>query len=298
MEHKVLIMTDSTCDIPEEVVKQRNIKVLPLYVHFGEETYLDGVTLTTDEMYELVKEKGRLPSSAAPSPQVFVDALRPYAEKGYDVLFIGIGAKLSGTSQNFNLAAQEFPERDMRVIDSGNLSSGIGILVLKACDLRDEGKSVAEIYEKMKDLPPKVHSQFVLRTLEYMRKGGRASGMQALLGATFRIKPVLRVRDGELFMYKKAMGRLTKGMDVQLEDFFEEWDKGNIVPDYLFVTHSQSPKVAQYAFERLKEHGVEVKHMYEGKAGCVISSHCGPGTIAIFYEVKEYDPKDSGRPEK
>lgn len=290
-KNKVLILTDSTADLPKDLIESRNILVLPQIIHLGDNELKDGVDITTDQMYEWVRDNNQLPSSAAPSPYAFEELLRPYVEDGYDVFYTGIGSGLSGTGRNFLLASKEFPENRLYYLDSGNLSSGIAIIVLKACDLRDEGYSAKEIYEKLQDLPPRVHSQFVLRTLEFMRKGGRASGMQALLGAAFQIKPVLRVRDGELFLYKNAMGKISRGVDIQLNDFFEEYDKGNIVEDYLFITHTQNPKMFTYAKEKILEHGVKMKHIYEGNAGCVISTHCGPGTIGILYEVKEYESK-------
>jgi len=290
-QNKVLILTDSTVDLPKDLIESRNILVLPQIIHLGDNELKDGVDITTDQMYEWVRDNNQLPSSAAPSPYAFEELLRPYVEDGYDVFYTGIGSGLSGTGRNFLLASKEFPENRLYYLDSGNLSSGIAIIVLKACDLRDEGYSAKEIYEKLQDLPPRVHSQFVLRTLEFMRKGGRASGMQALLGAAFQIKPVLRVRDGELFLYKNAMGKISRGVDIQLNDFFEEYDKGNIVEDYLFITHTQNPKMFTYAKEKILEHGVKMKHIYEGNAGCVISTHCGPGTIGILYEVKEYESK-------
>lgn len=290
-KNKVLILTDSTADLPKDLIESRNILVIPEIIHLGDNELKDGVDITTDQMYEWVRDNNQLPSSAAPSPYAFEELLRPYIEDGYDVFYTGIGSGLSGTGRNFLLASKEFPENRLYYLDSGNLSSGIAIIVLKACDLRDEGYSAKEIYEKLQDLPPRVHSQFVLRTLEFMRKGGRASGMQALLGAAFQIKPVLRVRDGELFLYKNAMGKISRGVDIQLNDFFEEYDKGNIVEDYLFITHTQNPKMFTYAKEKILEHGVKMKHIYEGNAGCVISTHCGPGTIGILYEVKEYESK-------
>lgn len=288
MKNKVLILTDSTADLPQHLIESRNIKVIPLYIHLGEKELRDGIDITADEMYEWINANGVLPQTAAVSPFHFQELLRPYINDGYDVFYSGIGGLLSGAGRNFLLAAEEFPKERMYYLDSGNLSSGIAIIILKACDLRDKGYSAKEIYEELKDLPPRVHSQFVIRTLDYMRKGGRATGFQALMGAALKIRPVLRVRDGELFLYKKAMGKMSRGMDIQIDDFLAEYDKGNIVDDYLFITHTQNTKMYEYTMERLKKHGVKIKNIYEGQAGCVISSHCGPGTIGILYEVKEY----------
>ncbi len=288
MKNKVLILTDSTADLPDHLIESRNIKVIPLYIHLGERELRDGIDIKTDEMYQWIEENGVLPQTAAVSPYYFTEFLKPYINDGYDIFYTGIGMNLSGTGRSFLLAAQEFPEGRIFYLDSGNLSSGIAIIVLKACDLRDKGYSAEEIYEELKEISPRVHSQFVLRTLEYMRKGGRATGMQALLGAALRIRPVLRVREGKLFLYKKAMGKMSRGMDIQIDDFLAEYDKGNIVDDYLFVTHTQNEKMHEYTMERLKAHGVKIKNIYKGEAGCVMSSHCGPGCIGILYEVKEY----------
>jgi DegV family protein with EDD domain len=288
MKNKVLILTDSTADLPQHLIESRDIKVIPLYIHLGEKELLDGIDITADEMFEWINANGVLPQTATVSPFNFEEFLRPYINDGYDVFYSGIGGLLSGTGRNFLLAAEEFPKERIYCLDSGNLSSGIAIIILKACDLRDKGYSAKEIYEELKDLPPRVHSQFVIRTLDYMRKGGRATGFQALMGAALKIRPVLRVRDGKLFLYKKAMGKMSRGMDIQIDDFLAEYDKGNIVDDYLFITHAQNPKMYEYTMKRLKKHGVKIKNIYEGQAGCVISSHCGPGTIGILYEVKEY----------
>lgn len=288
MKNKVLILTDSTADLPQHLIESRDIKVIPLYIHLGEKELLDGIDITADEMFEWINANGVLPQTATVSPFNFEEFLRPYINDGYDVFYSGIGGLLSGTGRNFLLAAEEFPKEIIYYLDSGNLSSGIAIILLKACDLRDKGYSAKEIYEELKDLPPRVHSQFVIRTLDYMRKGGRATGFQALMGAALKIRPVLRVRDGKLFLYKKAMGKMSRGMDIQIDDFLAEYDKGNIVDDYLFITHAQNPKMYEYTMKRLKKHGVKIKNIYEGQAGCVISSHCGPGTIGILYEVKEY----------
>lgn len=288
MKNKVLILTDSTADLPQHLIESRDIKVIPLYIHLGEKELLDGIDITADEMFEWINANGVLPQTATVSPFNFEEFLRPYINDGYDVFYSGIGGLLSGTGRNFLLASEEFPKERIYYFDSGNLSSGIAIIILKACDLRDKGYSAKEIYEELKDLPPRVHSQFVIRTLDYMRKGGRATGFQALMGAALKIRPVLRVRDGKLFLYKKAMGKMSRGMDIQIDDFLAEYDKGNIVDDYLFITHAQNPKMYEYTMKRLKKHGVKIKNIYEGQAGCVISSHCGPGTIGILYEVKEY----------
>lgn len=291
-KNKVLILTDSTADLPQHLIEERNVLVIPQIIHLGDQELRDGVDIKTDEMYDWVKDNNQLPSSAAPSPYAFQELLQPYIDDGYDVFYSGIGTGLSGTGRNYLLAAQEFPENRLYFLDSGNLSSGIAIIILKACDLRDHGYSAKEIHEKLSDLPPRVHSQFVLRTLEFMRKGGRASGMQALLGAAFQIKPVLRVRSGKLFLYKNAMGKISRGMDIQLDDFFKEYDQGNIVEDYMFITHTENPKMYEYAKEKILARGVKMKHIYEGQAGCVISTHCGPGTIGILYEVKEYNEEE------
>lgn len=278
--NKIIISTDSTADLSLELKKEYNIETIPLYVRFGDEAYRDGVDITTERLYELVKEKGFLPQTQAVSPGDFEAYFKPFLDEGYEIVHISIGSKISGTFQSAMIAKDLLETHRLHLVDSKNLSSGIALLALKASDFRKQGLSAKEIKEKVDALVPKVRSQFAIRTLDYLHKGGRASGLSALIGGILQIKPIIKVEDGKLGVYKKSMGKMSKALDIMINDLLALGDK--VDRDYIFVTHSIAPKSYEYIMKEL-EGKVNPKHFYEGHAGCVISSHCGEGTIGILY---------------
>lgn len=283
---KVAIFTDSTVDISKEMLDERNIHMIPLFVHFGDEVFKDTIDITVEQLYEMVEKKGTLPSTQATSPGEFLEYIKPYLDQDYDIVFCGIGNKLSGTMKSVNIISGEYPNR-IFPIDSMNLSSAEAILLFKACDLRDEGKSAKEIQAIIQPQAKYVISNFTIKGFEYLYKGGRATGLQATFGTALRVRPVLRTIDGELVLYKKPAGKFKKGMDVQIQDFLEQYNKGNVDTKYVFITHSLNHKGFLYMKEQLELNNVKLENLYEGFAGSVISSHCGAGTIGILYQVKE-----------
>lgn len=281
--NKVIIMTDSTSDLTKELIQQRDIKVVPLYVNFGELSYRDGVDLTTEELYAKVDEVGFLPKSAAVSPGDFVNQFTPLIEAGFDIVCITIGSKLSGTYQSALLAKDMVEPNRIQIVDSNNLSSGVGLVVLKGCDLRDQGLDALTIKQKLDDITPRVRSQFAIQTMDYLYKGGRCSALSAFLGSVLAIKPIIQVNNGKLDVYKKAIGKMTRALDYMIEDYQTLLDK--IDPEYVMITHSLADKSATYMKEKVAEIGMP-KHLIETYAGCVISTHCGKGTIGILYILK------------
>lgn len=278
--NKVLITTDSTADLSPEILETRNIKMVPLYVRFNDESYKDSIDITTLELYKKVETYGFLPKTQAASPGDFEMFFKKYLDEGYKIVHISIGSKISATYKSALLAIDLLETKDVYVIDSANLSSGIGLLVLKASDLKDQGLSAEEINEEILKLVPKVSSQFAIKTLDYLHKGGRASGLSAFVGSVLRIKPIIQVNDGKLDVYKKSVGKMSKALDVMIDDLVNL--NGEIDDNYVFITHSLAPDSFEYIKNRLEKE-VKVKHILEGHAGCVISSHCGEGTIGILY---------------
>jgi len=280
MANQVIIMTDSTADLDQSLLKKYQIYSIPLYVRFGDEIFKDGIDITTPELYAKVSDKGLLPQTAAPSPGDFVEAFKPLLDDHKDIIYIGIGSTISATIQSARVAATEFPENRIYIIDSKNLSSGIALLVLKAKDLRDQGLPAQVIYDQISALVPKVRSQFAIQTLEYLYKGGRATGLQALMGSMLHIKPIIKVTDGRLGVDKKAFGKMSRALDMMLEDYFHLGDRVDL--DYVMITHSLADKHAIYMMDHVKSR-LNPKQLIESHAGCVISSHCGAGTIGILY---------------
>ena len=282
--NKVIIIADSTVDLTPELIKKHNIVTVPLIVRFDEEIYYDNETITPDELYEKVKIKGELPKTAAVAPQTFIDLFKPYIDQGCDILFSGIGAKMSSTIQNAIIASNEFPEGRIFVLDSGNLSTGTGLLILKMCKYRDEGKSAKEIFDLVSPLVTKVSAQFAVDTLEYLHKGGRCSGASKIFGTIFHIHPIIKLVDGGMIVYKKPRGAYKAALNELVNEI--KGDYPNVDLDHIFVTHSgMDQNLINYLYEEVSK-VVCQDHVYITRAGCVISSHCGPGTIGVLYIKK------------
>ena len=191
--NKVVIFTDSTCDLMPETIKEHDIHVIPLYVNFKDESFKDGVDMTSPLLYEKVEKTGIMPKTSAATVADFINAFTPFIEEGCDVFYTGISSKMSVNMQNVLTAASEFDEGRVLVSDSLNLSSDIGLLVLKACKFRDEGKSAKEIKELIDELAPKVKGGFVIKSMDYLYKGGRCSALSKIFGTILKIKPFIRV---------------------------------------------------------------------------------------------------------
>lgn len=279
---KVVVVTDSTCDLSEKLVKENDIKIIPLYVSFDSDIYKDGVEIDTQKLFELVDKNKKLPKTSACSVGDFITFFQKYLEEGYEVFYAGIGSKLSSTYANALLAKEELDTDKVQLSDSGNLSSGTGLLLLKASKLAKEGKNAKEIKEAIDEFVPKVRSKFVVESLDYLHKGGRCSGVARFFGTMARLKPVIAVENGKLDVIAKPIGK-RKGLKVMLDDIIG--NKDNIYTDYVMITHAYATEDVEYVKETLENEitGVNVE---ETTAGCVISSHCGKGTIGILYIMK------------
>lgn len=282
--NKVKVIADSTCDLSPELYKEYDIEVIPLNVNFGEENYLDNVTLTPDELYAKVKEKKALPSSAAASPAVIEEVFKKYLDQGYDVVFTGIGSTLSTNFQSATIARSSLDGDRIYLIDSKNLSSGSGLLALKAARMAKEGVSAKEIYEKVQPLAEKLSVQFVVDTLDYLHKGGRCSSTAKLFGHLFHVHPMIKVIDGKLTIHAKPRGTLKMASNELLNVFKQDYP--NIDLENVMITHAGSTReVADHLHAEL-EKMIDKKIIHETRAGCVISTHCGFGTIGILYIKK------------
>lgn len=272
---KINIITDSTSDLSEELLNKYDIKVWPLYVNFGEESFRDKMDIDAKSLYEKVEEYGELPKTAAISPGIFYKIFSEYS-KDEDIIYMGIGGKLSASLNNAVLAAKEFD--NVYPVDSNNLSTGIGLQLLKMAKFRDQGMSAKEIVEKIKTISPNVSTRFAINTLEYLHKGGRCSATTKFFGTALNIKPIIKVIDGTMDATKKPIG-FKKALNVMLNEAIA--DKERIDKDYIMITHSLADKDAIYLKDNLQANGFE--NIYINKASAVISTHCGPRTIGILY---------------
>lgn len=281
---KIKIITDSTNDLDAETIQKKDILVLPLYVQFSDESFQDGVDITTPELYQKVEDKNELPKTAAVPMEVFHETFSKYVNDGYDVIFMGISKQMSRTYENAVLAAREISNEHIFVVDSMNLSTGIGLLVLKACKYRDQGLSALEISEQLKIDAEHVLSQFAIERMDYLYKGGRCSGMAKLFGTLLKIKPIIAVRDGKMHVAKKPHGKMKVALDLMIEQLKN--DLPRLDKDVVIITHSLAYEYCDYIQHQLKQILEDVPILCT-VAGCVISSHCGQGTIGILYMIKD-----------
>ncbi|MTI49592.1 DegV family protein [Sporosalibacterium faouarense] len=280
---EIKVFTDSTSDLSKEIINEFNITIVPLYVNFGNQVYKDTIDINTDKLYKKVKDTQELPKTSAPSPSNFYNYFKPYVDQGKDIIYIGISSHLSSTIQNAKLASLEFDEVNIEIIDSQNLSTGIGLLVMKAVKLIEQGLNVKEVSKAIKEYIPKVRTGFIIDTLDYLYKGGRCSALQSFIGGMLKIRPLVKVVNGEMILGQKTRGKRTKALDILLKNIYQ--DKGIIDADYVFITHSKAYNDAIFIKETL-EKNIAADNIIITNAGCVISSHCGPNTIGILYIVK------------
>ena len=281
----VKIIVDSTQDLTKEILDKNGVEVVPLSVNFSDgESYLDGVTIQTAELYEKVKIKKELPKTAAVTVGTLIEIFKKHIDNGDEIVYTGISAQMSRSYENALLAKEELETDKIYVVDSKNLSTGIGLLILKAIKDRDSGLSAKEIAANMERNRELVLSQFAIEQMDYLYKGGRCSSVAKIFGSILKIKPIILVRDGKMHVGAKPLGKITKALDIMIKQIVD--DKDRLDTDHILVTHSIAPESAKYIIPRLKElfPGVDI---IETVAGSVIASHCGPGTIGILYMVKD-----------
>jgi DegV family protein with EDD domain len=280
--NNITIFSDSTCDLNEELVKKFDIKIIPLYVTFNDKFYKDGVDITPSELYKKVDEYKKLPKTSATSVGDYIEAFKKEIDKGNDIILFTISSFFSSTYQNALIAKEEFDPNRIEIIDSLNLSTSIGLLVLKACKYRNEGKNIHEIKQEIEKIIPNVRCKFAIESLEYLHKGGRCSAVSRLVGTLLQLKPVIIVKNGKMDVDAKTRGK-RKALDYMLNDIIENKDKVDL--DYIMVTHTYADEEAKELQSKLKE-VFKTDNIVINNAGCVVSSHCGKGTIGILYIIK------------
>lgn len=282
--NKIKIVVDSTVDLTKEMYEANDFDVVPLNVAFGEDTFQDGVSITRDQLYKDVEKYKSLPATSAPGPQAFEDVFKKYLDQGYKVIYMGIGSTLSTSLQSANVAKMNLGSDDIYLLDTKNLSSASGLLALKAAKLAKEGKSAKEIVEILEKDVPNVVAQFSVETLDYLHKGGRCSGTAKVLGHLLHIHPHILVRDGKLIVYKKPRGTMKVAIDGQIEELKNALP--NVEMDNIMITDSGvTDEIRKYFVEQVSKL-VDPKVIRCTPAGCVIASHCGPGTIGLLFIKK------------
>jgi DegV family protein with EDD domain len=285
----IVICADSTIDLPDEILKEYQIHTIPLHVIFNDDSYKDGVDLTLHELYQKVNELKIIPKTSAITPGEFHFFFKSFIDQGYDIFFTGISSQMSGTYQVAKMVAQEYDENRICIMDSGNLSTGISLLLIKMAKLRDEGKTLQEMATEFTRLVPYVKAQFVIPQLDYLYRGGRCTSLSAFFGTMLHIRPLILVRDGTMSVGKKVVGTTKKAVCFMVTNcFLKDFRNNDVDLDTVFITHSETLPQVDYIKELIMEAIPQIKHVYITEAGCVIGSHCGPGTIGILYMLKNH----------
>ncbi len=279
---KIKILSDSTCDLSQDILNKYDITVIPLIVMKDDKEFRDGITITPDDIFAHVAAGGSLCSTAALSVGVYQEIFEKYAKEYDGVVHVNIGSGFSSSYQNACLAAEDLP--NVRIIDSQNLSTGQGLVVMKAAELAQTCTDLDALHAELTAFTEKVEASFVLDQLKYMVKGGRCSSAAALGANLLNLKPCIEVKGGKMSVVKKYRGNYTKCLTSYVHDRLanrEDLDDGRI-----FITHTP---VTDEQLEAVKETVAQLGNFRETlvtDAGCTVSCHCGPGTLGVLFVRK------------
>ena len=275
----IKITSDSTCDLSKELVEKYNIGVVPLTVIKDGKNYSDGVDITTADIFAHVAGGGDLCTTAALNIDEYTTIFNQYAGQYDAVIHINISSGFSSCYQNACLAAEEFD--NVRVIDSKNLSTGQGLVVLKACELAQTCESLDELVEKINEITPKIEASFLLDRLEYMVKGGRCSSAAALGANLLGLKPCIEVKDGKMSVVKKYRGNYSKCLASYVKERLSNRD--DLDRDHLFITRTPVSDDCLQAVKTAIDEYADFENVYWTEAGSTVSCHCGPGTLGVLF---------------
>ena len=282
MSKKVIIASDSTTDLNNELIKRYDIKIVPLMVNLGGEQYTDGIDINPDMIYKYYEDNGVLPKTAAPNISDFEDFFAEYTADGEEIVFFTISSEMSSTHNNARLAAESFP--GVHVVDTRNLSTGGGLLVVAAAEMAKEGKNAAEIAEACRNMTSRVDASFIIDNLEFLHKGGRCSAVAAFGANLLQLKPCIAVHDGKMMVGKKYRGKFDINVLKYIADRLE--DGSNVDERCIFITHAGlEQEFLEACVAKVKEI-IPTAEVHITRAGCTISSHCGRSTIGVLFVHK------------
>ena len=284
MNNRVILSADSTCDLGDALKERYGVHYYPFHIILGERQYQDGVDITPDELYEAYRKEKILPKTAAIGAGEYAEYFRKWTEKGYDVVHLNLGSALSAAYQNCCIAARELGH--VYPINSCNLSTGIGLLVIEAAERIAAGLSAEQVQAEVSALTGKCHASFVLNTLEFLHAGGRCSALAAMGANLLRLKPCIEVDNtsGCMSVGKKYRGSLEKALEQYVKDRLE--GRTDIVYRRAFITHSGISEERIALVRSLVEKYARFEELFVTRAGCTISSHCGPNTLGVLFMEK------------
>lgn len=281
----VKIIADSTCDLSPALLARYDIDILPLHIILGEQDYLDGQGISPDELYRWSDEQRTSPKTAAIALPDAIAALKPYVAEGREVVCFTISGSMSSTYNVMCLAAEQTDPSLVHVIDSQSLSTGGGLLVISAAEMAQQGLEAKEIIARVEALRPLVRASFVVDTLAYLHRGGRCSSVSALMGSALRLHPRIAVADGRMSAGKKYRGRMDRVIREYVTDM--EADLLAARKEHVFITHSGCDDNTLAAVYGMLENLHHFQEIHVTRAGGVVSSHCGPGTLGVLFIAGE-----------
>lgn len=281
---KVILSADSTCDLGNELKEKYGVNYYPYHIILDEKEYLDNVNITPDDIYRAYWDKKLLPKTSAINVSEYMDYFKKWTDKGCEVVHISLGGALTSSCQNAMLAAQEL--ENVYAVNSCNLSTGMGHLVLEAGKMIEEGMGAKEIAERLNEMTKKVHSSFILDTLEFMQAGGRCSQVTAFAATLLNLKPCIMVDNtsGAMGVGKKYRGDLKKVLCKYTKDQLLAYE--NIKYDKIFITHSGIEDEYIDLVKTAINETASFDEIYVTRASCTISCHCGPRTLGILFMTK------------
>ena len=278
----VKIISDSTCDLSPELIAKYDIDILPLHILLGEDEYEDGKNITPEEIYSWSDENKTTPKTSAPALTDAIELFKQYIDEGREIVCFSISSSMSTSGNVMRIAAEELEAEDrITVIDSANLSTGIGLLVIEAAIMAQNNHTVEEIVSAIEALKPNVRASFVVDTLTYLYSGGRCNAVSAMAGGVLKLHPKIVVENGAMNASKKYRGKINSAIMTYVKDMEDDLKAAR--PDRVFITHSGCDRtIVEEVHSYLENLGV-FSEILETGAGGVISSHCGPGTLGVLF---------------
>ena len=273
---KIKVITDSTVDIPKHILEEKNIEVLPLLINFGEESYLDGIDIDTKKMFQKIEALDMLPTTAQVTPNRFYECFKKNLEEGYKLIVLTLSSEMSGTYQSACIAKGMLETENIIVIDSKNVTSGLGVLALKTVSLINSGISFEKIEAEILKIIPRVKSSLGFESLDYLIKGGRLSRAAGMIGSVLGIRLILEVKDGKMSVKEKVRGN-KKAVKKIIQDF-EEFGLGSKEP--VILLHIENEDIYNPLKAYLEEN--HVKYI-DSEVGCTVGVHSGPKACGLFF---------------
>jgi DegV family protein with EDD domain len=276
---KIKIITDSTADLPKEIYKKYDIEVLPLLVNFGEESYLDGVEISTNEVFERIEKDDILPTTAQVTPNRFIEAYNKYLSEGYKIISIHMSSVMSGTYQSACIAKETIESEDIIVIDSQSVTAALGILVLKAVKLKERGYDIIQMKEELNRVKDNIKLSVHFDSLEYLVRGGRISKTAGIVGSMLGIKLILEIKAGIMSVKDKV-----RGNKKSIKKIIGDLESANLDDELpVLLIDVNNVEIKEALKEYLKNNNI---NYIECPVGSVVCIHSGPGCCGLTFLTK------------